>query len=267
MPGAVPGLVRARARTRPASTVRGHLYAGTSGFAYPGWAPIFYPPGLRPVELLRSYASKLPACELNNTYYRWPDEDRIRSWAGDTPETFRFSVKAQRSSALRAIGTPKGSPADPPGQVARLIAPLDAFAGRLGTVLFRVPGEIGRADHRLAGLLEAWPRAVPLTVELQHESWHVDETFAALRAHGAVLCATELPEDALPPTIRLTGPFLYLRLRRHDYSAAELTAWAARIDPFLASGTDVYVFFRHDPVARATELAATLQAEALRLAA
>ena len=40
-----------------------------------------------------------------------------------------------------------------------------------------------------------------------------------------------------PPTIRRTGSFLYLRLRRHDYNAEEVEAWAARLEPFLAPAT------------------------------
>ena len=115
-------------------------------------------------------------------------------------------------------------------------------------------------------------REIPLVVDLQDHSWHVDETFAALRAAGATLCTTELPpegdegasgadgQDAErePPTIRRTGSFLYLRLRLHEYDAAGLDAWAARIQPFLAAGDDVYVFFRHDPVGHAGELALEL---------
>ena len=166
-------------------------------------------------------------------------------------------------------------------------------------MLFRIPAEIRRdgpwvsgdppvADARLAALLAAWPRHIPLVVELQDPSWHVDETFAALRAAGATLCTTEVPPegdegaggegaggegdggeaarhdpdsrgDPEPPFIRRTGSFLYLRLRRHDYDAVALDAWAGRIEPFLAAGDDVYVFFRHDPVGRAAELALELR--------
>ena len=99
-----------------------------------------------------------------------------------------------------------------------------------------------------------------------------------MRATGATLCTTELPPegdegavapggaadggeaagDPQPPVIRRTGSFLYLRLRRHDYSPAALDAWAARIEPFVAAGDDVYVFFRHDAVGRAGELATEL---------
>jgi uncharacterized protein YecE (DUF72 family) len=69
---------------------------------------------------------------------------------------------------------------------------------------------------------------------------------------------TELPEDSSPPMVRRTGPFLYLRLRRHDYPPDELEAWAARLEPFLTAGDDAYVFFRHDEVGRGPELAAAL---------
>ncbi len=241
--------------------VPGRLFHGTSGFAYPGWAPRFYPDGLRPDQLLPAYAALLPACELSTTYYRWPTAAQVADWARATPSGFRFTVKAQRAASVRALGPTA------PAEVARLTAPLDAFGERLGSVLLRVPDEVQRADERLAAFLGAWPRAVPLTVELQHPSWQADETFAALREHGVVLCATELPEDEEPPTIRLTGPFLYLRLRRHDYSGMELAAWAARIEPFLAAGRDAYVFFRHDAVGRGAELAMALHGEIERLIA
>jgi uncharacterized protein YecE (DUF72 family) len=183
-------------------------------------------------------------------------------------------VKAQRGSAVRALW------GDPEESVRWLTGPLGEFGERLGCVLFRVPAEIRRngpwvggdpavADGRLAALLSAWPKEIPLVVELQDRSWHVDETFAALRAAGATLCTTELPPEGdegatttehEPPTIRRTGSFLYLRLRLHDYDDAAIDAWAARIEPFLAAGDDAYVFFRHDPVGRAGELALQLQA-------
>jgi uncharacterized protein YecE (DUF72 family) len=92
-------------------------------------------------------------------------------------------------------------------------------------------------------------------MEFQDPTWHVDEVFAALAGAGAALCTTELPEDEAPPTIRRTGPFLYLRLRRHDYTTADLQAWAARLEPFTRDGLNAFVFFRHDETGRGAELA------------
>jgi len=270
----------------------GRLLVGTSGFSYPGWIPGFYPSGTRTSGLLAAYAARLPAVELNATFRRRPTASAIQGWVRATPPEFRFAVKAQRGSAVRAL---LGDPAE---SVAWLTEPLPEFGERLGAVLFRVPAEIRRdgpwvggdaavADARLAAVLTAWPRSIPLVVELQDPSWHVDETFAALRAAGATLCITELPPEGdegatpepggiegsegaargstasaarpEPPIVRRTGSFLYLRLRRHDYTAAEIGAWAQRIEPFLSAGDDIYVFFRHDPVGRAGELALELR--------
>ncbi len=266
----------------------GRLLVGTSGFSYPDWTPRFYPEGTRAADRLAAYAARMPAVELNATFRRRPTASAIQGWVRATPPEFRFAVKAQRSSAIRALF------GDPAESVAWLTEPLPEFGERLGAVLFRVPAEVRRdgpwvsgdvavADARLSALLAAWPRSIPLVVELQDQSWHVDETLAALRAAGAVLCTTELPpegdEGAMPepgdgrgaadpearttgpepPIIRRTGSFLYLRLRRHDYTAAEIEAWAQRVEPFLAAGDDAYVFFRHDAVGRAAELALQLK--------
>jgi uncharacterized protein YecE (DUF72 family) len=220
--------------------VPGRLFAGTSGFSYPGWAPQFYPGGLAASKFLTHYAERLPAVELNNTYYASPTAAKVATWVAATSPDFRFAVKAQRGGSLRALQV------DPSGSVPWLTAPYEAFGDRLGTILFRVPNGVGRDDAKLAAMLALWPADLPLTMEFQDPSWHVDETFAALAGVGAALCATDLPEDPDPPIIRRTGTFLYVRLRRHEYSPADLDAWAARLEPFISAGDDVYAFFRHD---------------------
>lgn len=234
---------------------RGRFYAGTSGFSYPAWAPLFYPAGTRPAEMLRRYSARLPAVELNNTFYRQPRPAAIAGWLAQTPDEFRFVVKAQRGSSMRAFGwTDAGAVGE---AVAWLTAPYRLFGERLGSVLFRVPGNVARGDERLAALLAAWPSDLPLTMDFQHASWTTDEVHELLRAHGAALCATDL-DDAPEPDLRLTGRHVYLRLRRSSYSAAGLAAWAARLAPFLADGVDCYVFLRHDESGESAVQASTL---------
>src|ERR1044071_9523212 len=83
---------------------RGRLYVGTSGFAYPDWAPVFYPAGTRANQLLESYSGRLNAVELNNTFYQQPKPDKVAAWLAATPADFRFVVKAQRGGSMRAFG-------------------------------------------------------------------------------------------------------------------------------------------------------------------
>ncbi len=229
---------------------------GTSGFAYAGWRGVFYPPDLPDRSFLSYYATRFHTCELNGTFYARPSPRAVSGWLAATPPDFRFIVKAQRGGAYRAmVATPAES-------VAWLTDPLAPFGDRLGGVLFRVPREIRRRgpedDARLRAVLAAWPPAIPLVVELQDPGWHVDETFQALHEAGAVLCATDL-DDADAPTIRLTGPAVYLRLRRSEYTDADLVAWAERITPFVADGRDAWVYFRHDDTGVSTRNALRLE--------
>jgi uncharacterized protein YecE (DUF72 family) len=218
---------------------RGTLYAGTSGFAYADWSPLFYPAGTRANALLSAYAGRLNAVELNNTFYQHPKPDRIAAWLGQTPQDFRFTVKAQRGGSMRAFGEAAAQ------TVGWLTAPYRLFAERLGSVLFRVPENIHRDIERLRLMLEAWPSDLPLVAEFQHESWHDDEVFDLLRGHATTLCATDL-DDRAAPDLRLTGGLIYLRLRRTSYTDDELAAWADRLAAFLDDGVDCHVFLRHD---------------------
>jgi uncharacterized protein YecE (DUF72 family) len=230
----------------------GTLRVGTSGFSYPDWAPRFYPPGLPAARRLEAFAERLDAVELNNTFYRRPTEHQLATWAAATPPSFRFAVKAQRGATWRAFRS-----ADPAASLRWLCEPLPGLGDRLGAVLLRVPDDLRRDDDRLDTVLEAWPAGIPLVVEARDPSWQVDETFDRLRAVGAVLCATDL-DEAPAPDIRVTGPFVYLRLRRASYEAVDIETWAGRLAPFLATGLDVYAFVRHDD-----DGASALTAEAL----
>ena len=233
-PGDVPGT------SGDVASQAGRLFVGTSGFSYPDWAPRFYPPGIKSKDLLAAYGARLSCCELNNTFYRHPSETAIAAWRAATPAGFRFAVKAQRGGSMRALL------ANPVGTVGWLTAPYRHFRDKLGCVLFRVPAGVARDDERLAALLAAWPADLPLTVECQDSSWAVDEVFEKLERAGAAWCSTDLDDDPAPPTLRLTAPWLYVRLRREGYDDAELEAWAERLVPFVDAGRDAYVVFRHD---------------------
>jgi uncharacterized protein YecE (DUF72 family) len=237
-----PGAVRAA----------GLLRTGTSGFAYPAWSPAFYPTGTRGEALLPAYAARLTAVELSATYYRHPSGEQAAAWASRVLPAFRFTVKLLRTGTLRAYAT------DPIGTLAWLTAPLAAFGERLGAALIRIPAGQARDDERLARLLAAWPAGLPLAVELQDPSWQVDETHAILREVGATLVVTDTDEAPNPP-ITVTGPFLYVRLRRTSYGSADLGDWAARLQPFLADGRDAYAFFRHDERGATPAYAESLQ--------
>jgi uncharacterized protein YecE (DUF72 family) len=238
-PPAVEGRARAVMDEGSRSTARGRLYAGTSGFSYPAWVPRFYAPGKASRKLLAAYATRLPAVELHNTFYRRPNQETVAKWLRETPEHFRFCPKAQRSATWRAWSDAAAE------SMAWLTASLGVFGDRLGCVLLGAPLTLERDDGALSRLLAARPAGLPMALELPHPTWAADEVHERLRAHGVTLVATDRDEGE-EPDLRLIGPFIYLRLRRTSYAAVDLDRWARRIEPFLSDGLDVYVFFRHD---------------------
>lgn len=217
----------------------GTLRVGTSGFAYAAWSPRFYPAGLASRQLLAHYATRLSACELNNTFYQQPRPERITAWLAATPGDFRFAVKAQRGGSYRAFA------GDPVETVGWLTAPYRHFGDRLASVLFRVPDPVTHDDARLAALLAAWPADVPLALEFQHPSWRRADVHARLAERSVAWCVTDVDEADEPP-LDVPGPFAYVRLRRLAYADDDLGRWAERVAAVVLGGRDAYVFFRHD---------------------
>jgi uncharacterized protein YecE (DUF72 family) len=218
----------------------GRLLVGTSGFAYPSWIPRFYAPGRASRKLLTAYAARLPAVELDSTFYRRPDPEVVARWRALTPASFRFCPKAQRSATWRAW-----TPDAVEEAMAWLREAAEPFGEQLGCVLLATPGTRQRDDVALERLLAARPTDVPLALALPHPSWVDDEVYGRLAAYGVALVATDR-DGAEEPDLRRSGPRLYLRLRRAVYTDRDLDRWAHRLEPFLADGLDTLVFFRHD---------------------
>ena len=53
------------------------LWVGTSGYNYPEWKGSFYPEKMPPEEMLPYYAERFPTVEINNTFYRMPNEKAV----------------------------------------------------------------------------------------------------------------------------------------------------------------------------------------------
>src|SRR5262245_54801033 len=115
------------------SSMRGRVYAGTSGFAYKTWKPGFYPPRLKTTDMLRYYAERLPSVEINNTFYRMPTEKLLAAWRDETAETFTFTLKAPQRithiARLRDVADPLGY----------FLKSARSLGPRLGCILFQCP--------------------------------------------------------------------------------------------------------------------------------
>jgi uncharacterized protein YecE (DUF72 family) len=216
------------------------LYAGTSGFAYPGWKPRFYPAGLPGKKFLEHYASRLNCVEINYTFRRLPAAGTLENWVRSTPVHFRFACKAnQRITHILRLKDVAG----PLDLFLRVIDPLRS-ARRLGPILFQLPPNL-KCDLQLVyDFLALLPSDLRFSIEFRHTSWLIDPVYEALKKHNVSLCVAESDRLEIPEVI--TADFIYYRLRKPEYSEEERKAIAARARELLAQGKDLYLFFKHE---------------------
>jgi len=131
------------------------LYVGTSGWAYKAWQPDFYPPKLAQAKFLSYYSSKLTAVEVNYTFRHLLSEKTIGNWLQQTPETFRFALKANQ--AITHFRKLKDGVEDVLTKFLSSIAPLQQ-AGRLGPVLFQLPPQMKASAEVLGSFLAVLPK-------------------------------------------------------------------------------------------------------------
>src|ERR1035438_5351464 len=221
------------------------IYAGTSGWAYPQWKPVFYPAKLPSKRFLEHYAAQLNSVEVNYTFRAFPTATTLAGWLAATPAGFRFSFKASQRithiSRLRdchEIG----------GRFVEILDPVRA-AGKLGPLLFQLPPNFKADPALLADFLSApaftGPTPPIAAFEFRHESWFAEETYAVLRLHNAALCIAE-SDDLRTPEVQCARTHACYRLRRSGgYSAPEVAALAEKYSGLIPE-REVFVYFRHE---------------------
>ena len=162
----------------------GRAFVGTSGWAYPSWKPLFYPPETKSTQLLHYYGTRLATLEVNYTFNHLPTEKNIAGWKDSTPEHFVFALKAsQQITHVRQLR-------DPAETLPVFFDRARPLGERLGPVLFQTPPWLKRDDDRLAGFLASLPRDLRCALEVRDAI-----TPDALRAQGADAVALLRPAD------------------------------------------------------------------------
>ena len=191
------------------------IHVGTSGFGYKEWKGKFYPAKIDPKEMLRYYSERLGAVEINNTFNHMPTEGILTSWAEQVPDNFIFAFKApQVITHLKQLRNVSE-------ETDYLFRTLSVLGAKLGPVLFQFPKSF-RADQ------------------------------PALHKKGCSLCIEDTDQN---PTDKIfkTATWGYLRLRRSDYTDADLSQWLERISS--PQWKKVFVFFKHEDQAKGPEMA------------
>lgn len=203
---------------------------------------------------LERYAARLPAVEINTSFYRPHRPATYARWAASVPAAFRFAVKVPRAITHDA-------------RLANADAPLDAFlaeatalGARLGCLLVQLPPSLAFEPDVARAFLAALRgrHAGAVAIEPRHASWF---TAPAMRLLAANRVARVAADPARVPRAAEPGGWAgvaYFRLHgspRMYYSAyddAYLDALARRLRAAAADADAVWCIFDNTALGAAT---------------
>ena len=185
------------------------ILLGTSGFSFPDWDGVFYPPGLERARQFDYYVRQFGAVEINSTYYRVPPASTMATLERKSPPGFEFVVKANQEMTHKQSYDPALYEA-----FQAAMAPL-ARARKLGGVLAQFPQAFHRTENSVRFLVELQERmeGIPLFVEFRHNSWMHEDVFEFLEKRSLGYVSVDEPDlpGLLPRVARATGSLAYVR--------------------------------------------------------
>lgn len=256
-----------------------NIRIGTSGWLYPPWRGVFYPPKLPHTKELEYLSSKLNSVEINGTFYSLQRPDSFRRWYAETPDDFRFAVKGARfvthMKKLAGVETPMAN---------FFASGVLALNEKLGPVLWQLPPNLGFDAERLAAFFALLPRSTdeaawlarrhdarmtgravtttdedrPLrhALEVRHHSFKTAAFPELLREHAVALVVADTA-GRWPLLRDVTADLVYVRLHgdvelyTSGYTEAALDKWAVEIRGWADTGLAVQVHFDNDVKVRA----------------
>lgn len=242
----------------------GKVYIGISGWRYPPWRGVFYPPKLTQARELEFASRAVRSIEINGSFYSLQRPESYAAWYAATPTGFIFSVKGNRYLThilrLRDIEKP----------LANVFASgVFNLREKLGPILWQFPPNFRYAPEQLEHFFSLLPhdteqalalarkrdsvmkgrtrlaidanRPIRHAMEIRHVSF-VDASFVALLRKYRVALVVADTAGKWPYCEDVTSDFMYLRLHgdkelyASGYTEASLDRWAARIKAWSSGG-------------------------------
>ena len=227
----------------------GKVYLGTQGFSFDDWVGPFYPAGTSKTAYLEQYAERLPAVEIDSTFYGVPRATTVQKWRERTPPGFRFAAKfpkliTHEKKLNRALGDAEA-----------FIGTMQVLGNKLAVLILQFAYDFTPdLRDRLDSFLAALPEGTPYAVEVRNRGWLKTEFREMLSRHNIALVLQDL--HTMPRLDWITADFTVIRWlgRRKDIArfdeiqidrSQEMEEWAVKVSRFLADGVNVYGFFNN----------------------
>jgi uncharacterized protein YecE (DUF72 family) len=233
------------------------IHIGTSGWHYDHWRGPFYPDHCSAGHMLDHYVRCFSTVEVNASFYRLPTRSGVTHWVAQTPDDFKFAMKASRyTTHVKRLK-------DAPESFKKFFAAIEPMGRKLGPVVFQTPPNFPPDTERLDAFLKALPRGYSYAFEFRDPRWFSAQVRALLERHDVALClyeiggaASPLWRTAEPVYVRLHGPG---KKYSGSYTDAALRGWARRFRDWRRAGHDIWCYFDNDQAGYAPRNALSLQ--------
>ncbi|MBP7460583.1 MAG: DUF72 domain-containing protein [Candidatus Delongbacteria bacterium] len=234
------------------------IHVGTSGYSFPDWHGVFYPPEIPKTKMLDYYQYHFKTVEINSTYYRIPPITIMQRIEQKTSPDFRFMVKLPgQYSHARTIESNEHQ------SFVRCLEPMK-IQGKLKGLLSQFPFSFKHSQVNIKYLkhLKTLFPDDPLFIEFRHVSWNRNEVIEFLKSENLGYVTVDAPrlDGLFPFRPDLTNGTAYFRLHgrnpdnwwdtsqgdRYDYNYTEpeIKDMVAPIKHLQEYG-NVYVFFNN----------------------
>lgn len=222
------------------------IYIGCSGYYYNHWIGRFYPEKLPKKEWLIFYSEHFNTVEINNTFYRMPDDKAVINWYSITPQDFVFSVKGYRFITHQKKLTVDDALKDNLDRFQRTAALLKE---KTGPLLWQLPGSFKANAGKLNQFCSLLSRDFHHVFEFRNPSWFNDDVFGILDKYGCTLCIVSGP-GSVPGIIKNISDTAYIRFHgegswyNDNYSDETLQGWRNRLTE--SGAINLFAYFNND---------------------
>ncbi len=214
----------------------------------------FYPKGNK--DELSYYSTQFNSIELNATFYGAPTKEQVELWKSKTPADFKFFPKITNSiSHFRRLIDVKTLTDD-------YCDAICLFEEKLGSVFLQLHDNFKPKDFmRLEGFIQAFPKNIPLAVEVRNAEWFAEKKiaeqyFKLLEDNNVanIIVDTAGRRDLLH--MRLTNSNAFVRyVGANDITDYKrLDDWFERIKEWKNEGLNNLYFFVHQNIEKASPL-------------
>jgi uncharacterized protein YecE (DUF72 family) len=222
------------------------MHIGTMGWSYDFWLGNFYPAGSQ--ALLTEYAKNFDTVEINNTFYRIPSRDTVRTWKNEVPGDFIFSAKFPRKiTHIKMLQ-------DCREELEVFVEHMSLLGDKLGPLLIQLPPSFApEKSGILKDFLAGLPERCRFAVEVRNKKWLDEKFYDLLRDNGVALVLIDHPW--MPQMNTITADFTYIRwegdrnkikgtLGKVERDRSEdIKDWGMKIKGFFEDSVEVFGYF------------------------